>query len=156
MIKPTNNISFKALIVPEDSSLTDSQKRVAVGIRKELGDMEKNVHFLVKPLEDDIVELSRIIKVKDERNGNVVWNKDDLLYIGEYSEKHPFKSKDYLEAVASSWKNVLRLLALTVAGALALIAVSLRSRPIAIDKNSTQQVEKAVTTIAKDSLKIIK
>ena len=155
MIKPINNIS---LIVPEGSNLTTSQKKVAIGITKELDDMKlkKDRHFLIKPLENDVVELSEIIKVKDERNGNVVWNKDDSLYIGEYSEKQPFKSKDYLEAVARPWKDVLRLLALTVAGALALIAARYPFRSIAIDKNSTQQVEKVVTTIAKDSLKIIK
>ena len=154
MIKPTNNISFKALIIPEDSSLTDSQERVTVGIRKELGDMEKNGHFLVKPLEDDIVELSQIIKVKDERNGNVVWNKDDLLYIGEYSEKHPFKSKDYLKAIAQPYKDLLMLIGITVTGALIMIGGALAH--IGIRENSTQQVEKVVTTIAKDSLKIIK
>ena len=155
MIKPINNIS---LIVPEGLNLTTSQKKVATSISKELNDMklEKDRHFLIKPLEDDVVELSEVLKVKYKTNGTVDCKNDDLLYIGEYSEKHPFKSKDYSKAVARSWGDVLRLLALTVAGALAVIAASLRSRPIAIDKNSTQQVEKVVTTIAKDSLKIIK
>ena len=158
MIKSINNISNISLIVPEGLNLTTSQKKVATSISKELNDMklEKDRHFLIKPLEDDVVELSEVLKVKYKTNDTVDCKNDDLLYIGEYSEKQPFKSKDYLKAVARSWGDVLRLLALTVAGALALIAASLRSRPIPIDKNSTQQVEKVVTTIAKDSLKIIK
>ena len=153
MIKPINNVS---LIVPEGSNLTTSQKKVAIGITKELDDMKlkKDRHFLIKPLENDVVELSEIIKVKDERNGNVVLNKDDLLYIGEYSEKHPFKSKDYLKAIAETYKYLLGLIGLTVAGALLLIGAGLALK--GIGENSTQQVEKVVTTIAKDSLKIIK
>ena len=158
MIKSINNISNISLMVPEGLNLTTSQKKVATSISKELNDMklEKDRHFLIKPLEDDVVELSEVLKVKYKTNDTVDCKNDDLLYIGEYSEKQPFKSKDYLKAVARSWGDVLRLLALTVAGALALIAASPTSRSIAIDKNSTQQVEKVVTTIAKDSLKIIK
>lgn len=149
MIKPINNVS---LIVPEGSNLTTSQKKVAIGITKELDDMKlkKDRHFLIKPLENDVVELSEIIKVKDERNGNVVLNKDDLLYIGEYSEKQPFKSKDYLKAIAETYKYLLGLIGLTVAGALLLIGVGFTL--IGNRENSTQQVEKVIT-MAKDSLK---
>lgn len=149
MIKPINNVS---LIVPEGSNLTTSQKKVAIGITKELDDMKlkKDRHFLIKPLENDVVELSEIIKVKDERNGNVVFNKDDLLYIGEYSEKQPFKSKDYLKAIAETYKYLLGLIGLTVAGALLLIGVGFTL--IGNRENSTQQVEKVIT-MAKDSLK---
>ena len=149
MIKPINNIS---LIVPEGSNLTTSQKKVAIGITKELDDMklEKDRHFLIKPLENDVVELSEIIKVKNVTNDTVDWDNRDSLYIGEYSEKQPFKSKDYLKAIAKPYKDLLILIGLTVTGALIMIGGALAHR--GIRENSTQQVEKVIT-MAKDSLK---
>ena len=149
MIKPINNIS---LIVPEGSNLTTSQKKVAIGITKELDDMklEKDRHFLIKPLENDVVELSEIIKVKNVTNDTVDWDNRDSLYIGEYSEKQPFKSKDYLKAIAKPYKDLLMLIGITVTGALIMIGGALAH--IGIRENSTQQVEKVIT-MAKDSLK---
>ena len=151
MYNSVNSINFKAIVLIEQSKFSDSQMAVVRDIQAKLGEKTKKNDYIIKPLENDIVELSQIGSFKKKGDGTVQYS--DPLYIGKYDKNHPFEIKDIKNTYKQLAKFILQNLSILYSLlpiALGLVFVtSYKKEPI------KAQTEKVVT-VAKDSLQTIK
>lgn len=147
-----NSINFKSIIVPKYQTLSDSQEKVLKDIQTKLGDKAKKQHFLIKPLQNDIVELSKVRNVKNVGNGiDKKVQYSDELFIGKYDEEHPFKIKDLQDVQKEQFKGLLGVLAPT----LLIIGIILMSS-LGLKKQPQEQTTEKIVNMAKDSLQKLK
>ena len=152
MITSVNNINFKAIGLIEQSKFSDSQMAVVRDIQAKLGEKTKKNDYIIKPLENDIVELTQVSSLKKIGDGTVQYS-NPLLYIGRYDKNYPFEIKDIKNAYKQITKFILwnlSIISSLLPIALGLIFVtSYKKEPI---KSQTEKV----VTIAKDSLQTVK
>lgn len=154
-----NSINFKSVIVPKYPPLSDSQEKVLKDIRTKLGDKAKKQHFLIKPLQNDIVELSKVHNVKNVGSGiDKKVQYSDKLFIGKYDEEHPFEIEDLHTVQKEQLKSLLGVLAPTmlIIGIILISAFGSKKQPQEQTVEKTTIMAKDSVNIAKDSLKIFK
>ena len=154
-----NSINIKSVIVPKYRPLSDSQEKVLKDIRTKLGDKAKKQHFLIKPLQNDIVELSKVHNVKNVGSGiDKKVQYSDELFIGKYDEEHPFEIEDLHTVQKEQLKSLLGVLAPTmlIIGIILISAFGLKKQPQEQTVEKTTIMAKDSVNIAKDSLKIFK
>lgn len=151
MLNSVNSINFKAIGLIEQSKFSDSQMAVVRDIQAKLGEKTKKNDYIIKSLENDIVELSQVSSLKKIGDGTVQYS--NPLYIGRYDKNYPFEIKD----IKNTYKQITKfiLLNLSILSSLLPIALGLifvtsyKKEPI---KSQTEKV----VTIAKDSLQTVK
>lgn len=95
-----NQTSFKRVYFIKEANFTESQLRVIEDINSKV---DKKSDYFVKPLANDVVELSEIYNAKEVGTGvDKRFTYKDPLIIGRYDEKHPFELKDVKYAVKQS------------------------------------------------------
>ena len=86
-----NQTSFKRVYFTKEDNFTESQLRVIEDINSKV---DKKSDYFVKPLANDVVELSEIYEAKEVGTGvDKRFTYKDPLIIGRYDEKHPFELK---------------------------------------------------------------
>lgn len=154
MIKPLNNISFKAVRLVHNSQFSKSQKNVAEDIQTKLGKKGEEKDFVIEPLADDIVELSEVYNVKEKGVGvDKYIEYSNPLLIGRYNEENLFNYEDYTGKIKELYKDVAKMIASSIAtiGLICLGFFLLTPKP----NKAVKQAER-VEILAKDSLQTLK
>ena len=152
MVNAINNVNFKAIYTPRFTKFSDSQQRVYEDIQNKLKD--KRTNFLVESAENDSVNLSEIIGVKETGVGldkKISYKR--AIKIGRYDENCLFEMKDYKKYIKEQVNDLLGLLAFAgifISGMLGFMYIAANKKP-----DVTQQTEKVVN-MAKDSLQTLK
>lgn len=152
MIKSINSTNFKSVIIPKYPKLSESQEKVVEDIRTKLGDQAEKKHFLITPLKDDVVEVSRVYNVKDIGNGiDKKIQYSDPLLIGRYNEETPFEIRDLKTVQKEQLISLLGVLAPTL-----LIIGTILMSTFGLKKQPQEQTLEKFETVAKDSLQTLK
>ena len=153
MLNSINNINFKGVFSSRKTPFNNAQKTIFENIKTELGDEKKYTNFLVKPADNDSVQLSMIYGVKKLKIGadeKIVYTKK--TYIGTYNKEKPFKLKDYYKVMYQEAKDIAGALAVGILG----VGMLLGGIFVSINKKITTkpQIENVVN-ITKDSIQSI-
>lgn len=114
-ITKINNTSFKQTFMPMYTKYTDTQKKVADEINREMENYKPTEALLKQNRRDFLV--SRLGSNNSLRVFNCVmeynyscfqYRFEDPIYIGKYDKNHPFKREDIDNALKSPAKNHIK------------------------------------------------
>lgn len=150
MIKPINNVSFKAFYTPKEN-LTDKQEKVANDIINKLGNIGKEKDFLLMPINKRPDSLT-LFEISGVNGTNFSEYKKT---IGDYSEPKPFELKDYYNAEDFGKKRQKRILWQYLAWAAIYLGTIVGAYITHTHRNSASIQTEKVTTVVEDSVKAI-